>query len=201
MGLSDLIFPKKCLECGQPGNYLCPDCVKKVPPSGWAKGDLKVYSFWQYKGVIRKAVIALKYKFALDIARELADLCVERLLTTNLWPSAILVPVPLYWYRQNFRGFNQSEEIGKTIAQKMGWKFIPDLLIRKKLTTPQVQLKDAARRTNLKNVFSLNPKYQILDTHYVVFDDVITTGSTLLESAKVLKKAGVSKIWGLTIAR
>ena len=203
MDLFNFLFPKKCLECGREGKYICKECFQKVPPSGWT--DKEVFSLYRYQGVIRKAIIALKYKFALDIARELADLCVERLLTTNHWPSAILVPVPLYWYRQNFRGFNQSEEIGKTIAQKMGWKFIPDLVIRKKFTAPQTELSGPARRRNLKDVFALNPNYLSTDlliySSIIVFDDVLTTGSTLKEAAKVLRNTGVKTIWGLTIAR
>ena len=205
MNILNLIFPKKCLECGlpaqagKPGRYLCEDCVKKVPAGGWANRE--VYSVWRYEGVIRKAIIALKYKFVTGVANELADCCVQKLYASRFSLFTILTPIPLHWRRQNFRGFNQSLEIGKIIAQKMGWKFIPDLLVRKKSTTPQVELKGPARRTNLRNVFSLNTKYQILNTNYVVFDDVMTTGSTLMEAAKVLKKAGVSKVWGLTLAR
>jgi predicted amidophosphoribosyltransferase len=84
----------------------------------------------------------------------------------------------------------------------MGWKFIPDLLIKNKSTASQVELKGDDRRQNLHGVFSLNPSY-ILSTipNILLFDDVFTTGSTLREAAKVLKRAGVEKVWGLTIAR
>lgn len=172
--------------------------MTKVGRGGISKDNISVF---RYEGVIKRAVIALKYKFSTEIARELADACVERLIANNYSLSAVLIPVPLHWYRQNLRGFNQSEEIGKLISMKMDWKFIPDLLIKKKSTPPQVGLKGLSRRRNLNGSFSLNTKYKILNTDYVLFDDVYTTGSTLKEAIKALKGAGAKKIWGLTIAR
>ena len=201
MNIIDLIFPKKCLECGRPGKYICEDCLKKVLLGGWIKRD--VYSAWKYEGVIRKAIISLKYKYATEIADELVSYLVTSLKTNYLVSGACcLVPIPLHWHRKNFRGFNQSEEVGKIVAKKMGWEFIPDLLIRHKSTVPQVQLTGLARRQNLYGVFSFNPS--ILVSKYpniVLFDDVFTTGSTLYEAMKVLKGAGCKKVWGLTIAK
>jgi len=200
MNIIDLIFPKKCLECGQPGKYICENCLKKVPPGGWAGKE--VYGLWKYEGVIRKAIIALKYKYSTQIVDELAEICVERLSAISYTLSATLVPIPLHWHRKNFRGFNQSEEIGKRVAKEMGWKFIPDLLVRQKSTVPQVQLTGSARRKNLKGVFAVSPS--ILVSKYpsiVLFDDVFTTGSTLYEASKVLREGGVKRIMCLTIAK
>lgn len=198
MNLIDFIFPKKCLECGKEGKYICPNCVAKVGKGGISKDHISIF---RYEGVIRKAIIALKYKFSTEIAKELAGVCIKQLITNRYSLYAILVPIPLHWYRQNFRGFNQSEEVGKLIAKEMGWEFVPDLLIKKKSTKSQVELKGSARRRNLSGTFSLNAKYQILDTNYIVFDDVMTTGSTLKEAIDVLRSTGAQKVWGLTIAR
>lgn len=200
MNIFDLIFPKKCLECRKEGQYICSDCLEKVPPAGWNREG--VYSIWKYEGVIRKAIIALKYKYVAEIANELSELSVKKLSERHFSLSATLVPIPLYWYRKNFRGFNQSEEIGKLVAEKMGWKFIPDLLIRNKSTIPQVQLTGSARRRNLRGVFSFNSNY-VPSTMYsvLIFDDVLTTGSTLREASKVLRKNGARKVLCLTIAR
>ncbi len=222
MGLMDLVFPKTCLGCGKGGAYICSDCLAKVrlakPICPYCEkasidgithskcrrrfGLDGLISIWEYEGVIRKAILALKYKYATETVTELQSYTVTE-LSRKLLPSAYyLVPVPLYWYRQNTRGFNQSVEVGKFVAAKMGWKFISDFLIRKKSTTPQVQLKGDARRQNLKGVFSLNPNCLVPSAYsLVLFDDVFTTGSTLKEAAKVLKRAGVEKVWGITIAR
>lgn len=187
MGVIDLIFPKKCLECGTPGKYICEECVKKVPAGG-------PNSIWKYQGVVRKAIIALKYKFATEIVDELISYI-------NLPPShQTLVPIPSHWYKQNLRGFNQTELLGEKLATKMGWKFIPDLLIKKKFTSPQVGLKSNIRKNNLTGAFTLNPKYKIQD-NYLLFDDVLTTGSTLKEARNVLISDGAKEVSHLTIAK
>lgn len=189
MSLFDLLFPKNCLECGEAGKYICKNCVKKVPFSG-------SNSIWEYKGVIRKAIIALKYKFVTEIADELID-------HINLPPSnQTLIPIPSHWYKQNHRGFNQAELLGEKLANKMGWEFVPNLLIKTKPTLPQVGLKGQVRRQNLTGVFSVRPPYiQYTKYDILLFDDVYTTGSTLKEAREVLQKVGFKKIYILTLAR
>lgn len=158
---------------------------------------------WVYEGSVRKALLSLKYKFAFDIAKELSEtFC--RVLTSNTYPfpaNSILVPIPTHPLRENWRGFNQSVEVGKLVARQMEWKFIPDLLLKRRITTPQTELKSDARKENIKGVFSLNPNYQLLSTSYLLFDDVWTTGSTLKEAGKILKRSGAKTVWGLTVAR
>ncbi|MBI3443125.1 ComF family protein [Candidatus Woesebacteria bacterium] len=166
----------------------------------------RLISVWNYDGVIRKAIIALKYKFASDVAKELADQ-VNLILKTKNLKNVVLVPIPLHESRKRWRGFNQSEEIGKLIAVSMDWEFAPNLLKRVFSTKPQVGLKEKERVENVKDVFVLNSSYIIHPTSYIIFDDVWTTGSTLQEAAKVLKtclrrqETGAKEVWGLTVAR
>jgi competence protein ComFC len=225
MAIIDLIFPKKCLNCGKEGRYVCESCLQKVkfakpicPVCTRASIDGMIHikcqrpqnldglvSFWAYDGVIRKAILGLKYKFALEITKELADLSIEKLKKSEILTSKklILVPIPLHWHRENWRGFNQVEEIGKLISRKMGWDFMPDLLVRKTATVPQAELKREQRLTNVRDVFALNFDYKIPDIKYTIllFDDVWTTGTTIKEGAKELKKSGFKKVWGMTIAK
>jgi ComF family protein len=224
MNLLDLVFPKTCLECGRPGSYICSDCVAKVrlarPICPYCEqltingtthircqqkcGLSGLVSIWEYEGVIRKAILALKFRYATEIASLLNFFIVEKLRTPDsrftIRGSSILVPIPLHWHRQNVRGFNQSVEVGKSVASALGWKFEPDLLIKKQPTVSQMELSGDRRRQNLKDAFVLGPRFKIPDS-ITVFDDVFTTGSTLREAAKVLRMAGVKKVWGLTIAR
>ena len=222
MGLLDLIFPKTCLGCGKEGKYLCDDCLAKVrlakPICPYCEkasidgfshtkcakrlGLDGLTSIWEYEGVIRKAILSLKYKYSTEVGKELTSIFIQDLMKRGHPVKAdVLIPIPLYWYRENTRGFNQSVEIGREVAAQMGWKFIPDLLIKTKSTVSQVELKGNARRQNLKGTFVINSsiKYQV--SSIVLFDDVFTTGSTLREAAKVLKRSGAEKVWGLTIAR
>lgn len=163
-----------------------------------------LYSIWEYESVIRKAILALKYKYATEIGKEISDYLINSLPTLVLPSVQYLTPIPIYWYKENLRGFNQSSEIGKRIAGMMGWKFTPDLLVKNISTVSQTELGGKERRLNLKGAFTANPFYKSLLSSLesvIVFDDIFTTGSTLNEAGKALKKAGAKKVWGLTIAR
>lgn len=222
MSVIDLIFPKICLGCGKGGFYICPNCASKMVLSSLVcpyceKASIDgithvkcarkfgldgLISIWKYEGIIRKALISLKYKYATEVGKEITHYLLLILNKMFIPPAFCLAPIPMFWYKQNIRGFNQSVELGKEVANCINCKFVPDLIIKKRSTISQVELKGNERRRNLRNVFSLNPNYNLDDLNSVIlFDDVFTTGSTLMEAARVLKKAGVQKVWGLTIAR
>ncbi len=221
MAILDLIFPKTCLGCGKSETYICRNCLKKVQilvsscpycerPSLYGfthKGCRRpqgldgLVSVWKYQGIIKKAVLSLKYKYSTEVGKELTEIYIEELSKRpKIIKEETLVPVPIHRHRENVRGFNQAELVGKVVAKKMGWNYIPDLLIKKSPTKSQVELSIRERRRNLKGVFVFNLKHQV-PASIILFDDVFTTGSTLKESAKVLKSAGVKKVWGLTLAR
>lgn len=216
----DLVFPKVCLGCGNEGRYLCPFCMEKSertqpvcpyckhPSIGGAThfncreqfGLDGLTSIWKYKGIIRKAVTSFKYKYATEVGKEISGYITSSLDGVVLPSLHSLVPIPIYWYKENVRGFNQSIELGGNIAEKLRLKFMPNLLIKQLATTPQAVLSYEARRKNLKGAFILNSDYQIPES-VLLFDDVFTTGSTMFEITKMLKKAGTKMIWGLTVAR
>lgn len=203
MSIIDLVFPKSCLGCGKDGVYICDSCTGKVPLLGWHSGS--VFSVWRYKGVIRQAILALKYKYSTEIAKEIAIRTVNLLKKREFkTKDIVLIPVPLFRVKQNLRGFNQSEEIGKLVAKEMNWGFAPNLLIKKKQTKSQVELRGSERRENLKGVFELNSNVDLSTLKgktILIFDDVYTTGSTLKEASEVIKNKELKKIYGLTIAR
>jgi ComF family protein len=226
MSLIDILFPKECLQCGRVGHYICNNCLDRIHLTKQVciecekpaidgmthinclkRDSLKgAISIWNYEGIIRKALIKLKYNFAYKVAEEFADITVKYLRAnfTALPKKALLLPVPLHIKRQRWRGFNQSAEMGELIAEKMGWKYCPDLVIRTKSTRPQMSLSEKERLKNVLGIFSINPLHQPLITNYrslILFDDVRTTGTTLKEIGKVLKKSGAGEIWGLTISR
>lgn len=201
MGFLDILFPKECLECKKGGLYLCRSCVDMVLDGTF---DMDNYSIFKYKGVIKKAIIAIKYQLATDIANELIENCVQRIKSKRLH-DVIVVPIPLYWQRQNHRGFNQSEILAKKLSDKLNWEYIPDLLVKNKKTKPQADLGRFERKNNLSGVFEINPNYinkSILKNQKIlIFDDVYTTGSTMNEAKKTLLRSGFKKIYSLTIAR
>jgi ComF family protein len=159
---------------------------------------------WEYQGAIRKAILSLKYKFAFDIARELG-LEISVILKNEFNPlpkKGYVAPIPVFKDRANWRGFNQSEEIGKFVAQGLKLQFISDLVIKKVRTQSQTELDRKERTKNLKNVFAFNPVYNIQHSiPIILFDDILTTGTTLKEATKALKRAGARQVWGLVLAR
>jgi ComF family protein len=229
MGIIDLFFPKNCLNCKKPEAYICGSCIEKLPKvvntcpicarasvDGFTHAKCTkplgldgLTCFWPYSGVIRVATISLKFKFAREVGKELRSYCLKKIDQYKgiLPKDAVLVPIPLYWYKENLRGFNQAGFVGEYLSKKVGWKFCGDLLIKKKLSRPQTELKGGERINNVRGVFTLNPNYRFSHTNYILFDDVYTTGSTLKEACKVLKtnlrRQGnrAEKVWGLTIAR
>jgi len=199
MTIFDILFPKKCLECGRNGGYICEVCLAKVPkaaPPG----------LWEYRGVVRKAILALKYRFAADVAFELGELASQQIPSQNTvhcLQNTILVPIPLHKKRQNWRGFNQAEAIGAQIAKNLGWKYRNDILVRTEAGEPQVGLSKKERVQNISGKYAVNNSFRSTDYSsrtVVLFDDVATTGSTLAEAARVLKKAGAKRVVRLTIA-
>jgi ComF family protein len=222
MSLVDILFPKSCLSCKKSGKYLCVRCVKKVPLpklicpacdkasidgmthhnclTPWGLDGIA--SLWRYQGIVRLAITSLKYKYATEIAKDLNPYIKQRALKVILPKESILVPVPLSQRRKNWRGFNQVEEIGKRVAVELGYKFAPHL-IQRMPARPQTGLEREARLKNVKGIFRLNPKYKSLkniNKTFLIIDDVYTTGATLKEIGKVLKRKGAKKVWGLTIA-
>src|SRR5579859_3571402 len=151
MSLLDLLFPKLCLECGKPNKYICDKCLAKVEVLNRLNRETKTISIFKYTGVIRKAIVKIKYNFAYDIASELANVCIQNLkmpYPTYKTKNYILLPIPLHKKRENWRGFNQSEILGKLIAEKMDWRFKTNSLIRPTEGQNQVGLSQIERVRN-----------------------------------------------------
>ncbi|MGB2788995.1 MAG: ComF family protein, partial [Dokdonella sp.] len=115
-------------------------------------------------------------------------------------PAALLC-VPLHESRLRERGYNQALELAKPLARALHWPRHPHALRRIRSTQAQSGLDARARRRNLRGAFEVDPA-QTLPTHVALLDDVMTTGSTLRECARVLRKAGVQRVdvWALARA-
>lgn len=199
MDFWDFLYPKKCLGCKKPGKYFCDVCLKTV-----RKNDQIILygtSLFQYQGIIKAAVKALKYQFLRNIETELGELIDQGLDDEELKGFLKLKPgvqaMPLFWQRRNWRGFNQAELIAKIVAKKFNLT-LTDCLERIRSTKPQADLKRGERLKNVRGIFRIKQKPE---KAVLVVDDVWTTGATMREAIKTLKKAGVKQVWGLTLAR
>lgn len=158
---------------------------------------------------MREAIKQLKFRFLRDIKGEfqpLIEFGLRQKLTqsnTELFQEFLALkpqvqPLPLFWYRENWRGFNQAEMIAKIVAQALKLK-LADCLERVKLTQPQSRLPREKRLANVKDIFQVKAKH--LPRSILLVDDVWTTGATMREAVKVLQINGVKEIWGLSLAR
>ena len=162
-----------------------------------------------YRGIVKKLIYNFKYKpYLSDLKNVLVELFYESIIQNEIFVKTmeqfgngerVLVPIPLHKDKLKKRGYNHAEILAKGLAGKLGLKVL-NALERIKPTKSQFGLKLKDRKDNIANVFVVNTKYLLPDSVFLI-DDVLTTGSTLLEAAKTLKKNGVGKVFGLTLAR
>ncbi len=145
-------------------------------------------------------VMALKFTARLDLASLFGRLLAQRLPAGRIDArDAIVVPVPLAFERMRQRGFNQSHHIARAFAAAGGSPLVVDRLLRVRHTPPQLSLALKERRRNVRGVFAVVGEVE--GQSIFVVDDVMTTGSTLDETARVLKRAGAAHVHNLIVAR
>ncbi|MBL8030503.1 MAG: ComF family protein [Candidatus Doudnabacteria bacterium] len=151
---------------------------------------------------VAELIITGKYYFVKKIYSTLGKILAEHLKNNFpfLTKQYTLTPIPLHWMRQNWRGFNQTELLGLEIQKHLPVHYEPTL-VRAKFTKTQKDLKKEAREANVQSAFQLADKTQISGQNFILIDDVVTTGSTILEATKILKKNGASEVWCLAVAR
>ncbi len=228
MDLLTLIFPPRCSGCGSVGRYICENCQKtlRLLPQRCPECDrqavdgithprcIRPYAMdglitvFQNTGVIKNAIKKLKYRFVYDLAESLVNLIpLDNYSALSSYYSIstkpVLYPIPLHKDRLKWRGFNQAEKLGQFVAQKLNIQTVNGLLIRQAKRTPQADIsKREDRIKNTQGLFLFGLK--VLPSsclNVLLFDDVWTTGATMKEAAKVLKRNGIKKVWGMTVAR
>lgn len=196
--LLDLIFPRRCIGCGKWGKFICEDCQKTIRFYDRVvfqaiPGVDDVFVLAHYDGIVRAAIKEIKYRGTFGICQELAELISKNF--RHKFSFDYLVPVPLAEKRLAERGFNQAEKLAKNL------KLAPVLncLKRTRETRPQFDLKFKERKINVRNAFVANRNCR--DVSLCLIDDVATTGATLSECARALKKSGASKVYAICVAR
>ncbi len=162
----------------------------------------KARAVFVYDDASRKLILAFKHGDQTHYAKTFTHwLC--RYERDIIAPADFICPVPLHWTRLVRRKFNQSQLLAENLANKFGMLCIPDLLERTKATKPQGKFKRKQRRQNVKGVFTVPEKYKsgVAGKTILIIDDVLTTGATVNECAKVLKKSGAAQVYILTLAR
>ncbi len=157
----------------------------------------KAASVYVYDGKVKDVVHKLKYSgepWIADFAAEEMKKKYEELS----WECDVVTYVPMYWIKERKRGYNQAELLAGKLAKACGLECVP-LLRRVKNTTPQSFLDKNERMKNIENAFELDPEFReyVKGKTVLATDDILTTGSSLNECAKVLIEAGAGKVYGL----
>ena len=170
----------------------CGDCQKKPPEFD------QVHTLFHYHVPVTNLIQQLKYNDRLEFACLFGELLGETINKSLDLPD-LLIPVPLHAGRLRQRGYNQSWEIAKAVHRKTGIRCSRTTCKRSRKTELQTGLSAADRKRNLRQAFSVSR--DVMDSHICIVDDVMTTGSTLNEMARSLKRAGARKVSGLVVAR
>ena len=192
------IAPPWCRCCGAPLGIegLCGDCRSRRPRFAYARAAVL------YGDLVREAIHAFKFGGQRGLAAPLGDLLAG--LGLSALPGGVpdvLVPVPLHPRRARERGFNQALLLARRLEGVWGVPAATDALRRVALTRPQTELAAPERRRNVRDAFAVRRPELIAGRHVVLVDDVLTTGATAGECARILTRAGAATVGVVTVAR
>lgn len=178
----------------------CPACYQDEPAFA------KAAAYGSYDGGLRDLIHLLKYDYVRPAAnvlgRMLAEV-IEGLAGSFGSAEPVVVPVPLHASKLRQRGFNQSELIAR-VALKLkpdGRRLHPDVLERSRPTASQIGLTREQRQRNIRGAFVVAKPDEIRGRDVLLVDDVLTTGTTAAECARILRRAGANRVFVATVAR
>jgi competence protein ComFC len=229
--IGTLCFPPHCVHCQSdtaPGVYVCDPCTHDLHPleapmcqrcswpfdgaitEGFICGnchDRDVHfdcavAAYQSRGVVRELIHGFKYSSRLYLRVQLARWLAKTLEDPRIRGTKCdaLIPVPLHHVRFREREFNQAEELARLLTQHSGIPTL-DALKRVRYTTTQTELSREERMENLRGAFKVRHTAEVKGRDLVLVDDVFTTGSTVEECSRVLRRAGAASVRVITIAR
>lgn len=225
MFLADILFPRVCIGCGFLGCSICPYCKNKLSylerdaclycrrasPDGFThqlcqktNGVDGVLAILHYNDFLKKVISTFKYQLVTDLWNELKlILPSQRFMKLGLYKKLngdfVLQPIPLHARKLKDRGFNQAQMIADYFRQYLGLQTI-DSLVRNKETLAQAQLtNNMDRQNNLRNAFQTASPVE--GKNIILIDDVVTSGATVKEAARTLKRKGARLVFVLALAR
>ncbi len=200
-----LLFPPRCVLCGREGDLICESCGRAFPLRLDADAIPKLpgvraaRAVWPYEGNVREIVRRYKYNGLRSLAPVLAAEMATVLLEWN--PRIdVIAHVPVHPARLRERGFDQSDLLARELSHLTGIA-ATSALARLRETAVQARAMSAAQRaTNVRGAFHVPDPEQIRRANVLLIDDVLTTGATLTEAARALRRAGARNIYALTLA-
>ena len=192
----------QCPQCGRPflkspdsHDHPCGECLLSLYPFDTAR------SATIYAGVVRERIHQLKFGAQLHWVPPLVELLAITFESESPHQIELILPVPLHVKRLRQRGFNQAGLLAKALGRRIGLCVHFDTLVRKHWTEPQTRLNRQERLQNVKDAFLVADPAAIEGKSVLLIDDVFTTGTTINECTKTLKRAGAREVHALTVAR
>ncbi|MBI2051933.1 ComF family protein [Candidatus Roizmanbacteria bacterium] len=225
MVFKDIFFPKICLSCGFLGSYLCLSCQRKLikvshdtcfycrrrsftglthPGCKRRLGVEGFLSVFHYNDVLKRSIKNIKYRLVKEALFELLTLIPPSFISKLAFfknDKLYLQPIPLHNRREKERGFNQAELIAQFLSQYLPFPLI-DGLIRTKDTASQSKLDARKERlANIRGAFVSRESAKVGGRQIILIDDVVTSGATVSQAAKVLKRSGATEVYVFTLAK
>ncbi len=218
--LFDFFLPRLCISCKinllPTENVLCKTCTSQLTfaPDSLIKTEynrkfkknqlindfIPLYIF-QENSVIQDVIHSLKYEHRYQIGNYLGNLIAhhkkEKIL---LWKPDLVIPIPLHKLKQAERGFNQAARISSGVGETLKIKVDNGIVKRKRFTRTQTKLTLKEREKNIQNAFEIVKKEVVKNKNVILIDDVITTGATVSECARVLLENGANNVYALSVA-
>ena len=220
--LLNLFYPRVCLSCDEllhdKEEILCHNCLPQLPFTGFdfSKNnpvyeqlskwiDIEYASslfIFHQEGVIQEIIHQLKYKGHQEIGKLMADFACESYgNNSNFKQIDYIIPVPLHKKKLKQRGYNQLTVFGKNLGNCSGIHYDENILIRKIHTESQTKKNTEERRKNVSEAFEVIQGGKYKGKHFLIIDDVMTTGATTEACARViLEKIPEAKVSVLTMA-
>jgi ComF family protein len=203
-----LVCHPLCNVCGRPfpdasgDDHSCGVCLERRPrfaaARAWARYPREEQQIHPLRQVVQKFKYGRKVALGKPLGRLMARGCQEFIEACG---ADLIVPVPLHAKRLRWRGFNQSVLLARQIGRIHHLPMDPFLLLRGKDTTPQTQLSEEERRRNMRSAFAVHPEKSVQGKTVLLIDDVYTSGATVNECSRTLKRAGAKEVYVLTLAR
>ena len=206
----DCLYPPKCPACragvGRHGEWClpCAQSLLAVRRISGVQHHLRYldscFILCEYRGTVKRMLQDIKFRSNLKFVHHLTWLLTCYAGPARFSPVDVVIPVPLHDDRRKERGYNQSEEIYRNWVLNNGWSWSADALARDKHTEPLWGLPLYERRSTVKGVFKVTGASVVSGAAVLLADDIFTSGTTMEECARTLKKAGALRVTGIAIA-